>query len=86
MITAPGITLAIDALFGNMKPNVDVLRKMGMTDFSAEAPGLEIKPGTTMKVPLSTVTKALEYNEDSNNYLTGGNTSYGTLTATHFLQ
>ena len=86
MITAPGITLAIDALFGNMKPNVDVLRKMGMTDFSAEAPGLDIKPGTTMKVPLSTVTEALEYNEDSNNYLTGGDTKYGTLTATHFLQ
>lgn len=86
MITAPGITLAIDALFGNMKPNVDVLRKMGMTDFSAEAPGLDIKPGTTMKVPLSTVTEALEYDEDSNNYLTGGDTEYGTLTATHFLQ
>lgn len=86
MITAPGITLAIDALFGNLKPNVDVLRKMGMTDFSADAPGIDIKPGTTMKVPLSTVTEALEYNEDSNNYLTGGNTEYGTLTATHFLQ
>lgn len=85
-ITAPGITLAIDALFGNMKPNVDVLRKMGMTDFSAEAPGLDIKPGTTMKVPLSTVTEALAYDATSNNYLTGGSTEYGTLTATHFLQ
>lgn len=85
-LTSPGITLAIDALFGNLKPTLDVIRKMGMTDFSAGNPGVEVKPGATMKVPLSTVSEALEYNEDSNNYLTGGSTEYGTLTATHFLQ
>lgn len=87
-LTSPGITLAIEPLFGFIKPQLDIIRKIGATDFSNEAPtaGFDVKPGATVKVQLSGVSAALEYNVDSNNYLTGGTTTYGQLTATHFLQ
>ena len=85
-IQSPALTLAIDALFGNIKPALDIIKKLGPTDFSDEAPGVDIKPGTTMKVPLSTVSAALAFNDDTNNYLTGGDTEWATLTATHYLQ
>ena len=85
-LTSPGLTLAIDALFGNIKPQLDLIRRLGATDFAAENPGVDIKPGTTMKMPLSTVSEALAFDDDTNNYLTGGSTGYGTLTCTHFLQ
>lgn len=85
-LTSPGLTLAIDALFGAIKPQLDLIRRIGATDFAAENPGVDIKPGTTMKMPLSAISKALAFDESTNNYLTGGNTEYGTLTATHFLQ
>lgn len=85
-LTSPGLTLAIDALFGAIKPQLDLISRIGATDFAAENPGVDIKPGTTMKMPLSTISAALAFDEDTNNYLTGGNTEYGTLTATHFLQ
>lgn len=85
-LTSPGLTLAIDALFGAIKPQLDLIRRIGATDFAEENPGVDIKPGTTMKMPLSTISAALAFDEETNNYLTGGNTGYGTLTATHFLQ
>lgn len=85
-LTSPGLTLAIDALFGAIKPQLDLIRRIGATDFAEENPGVDIKPGTTMKMPLSTISAALAFDEETNNYLTGGNTEYGTLTATHFLQ
>lgn len=85
-IQSPALTLAIDALFGNIKPALDIIKKLGPTDFSTEAPGIDIKPGTTTKVPLSTVSAALAFNDDTNNYLTGGDTDWATLTATHYLQ
>ena len=59
-LTSPGLTLAIDALFGNIKPQLDLIRRLGATDFAAENPGVDIKPGTTMKMPLSTVSEALQ--------------------------
>lgn len=85
-IQSPALTLAIDALFGNIKPALDIIKKLGPTDFSAEAPGIDIKPGTTTKVPLSTVSAALAFDDSTNNYLTGGDTEWATLTATHYLQ
>lgn len=85
-ITSPGIVLATEALFGNVKPALDIIKKLGPTDFSAEAPGVDIKPGATIKVPLSTVSAALAFNKTSNNYRTGGTTNWATLTATHYLQ
>lgn len=85
-ITSPGIVLATEALFGNVKPALDIIKKLGPTDFSAEAPGVDIKPGATIKVPLSTVSAALAFDKDSNNYRTGGTTNWATLTATHYLQ
>ena len=85
-ITSPGVTLAIDALFGCVKPQLDIIRKLGPTDFSADAPGVDVKPGATIKVPLSTVEAASAFDASSNNYLTGGNTTWGSMTATHFLQ
>ena len=85
-LTSPGLVLAIDSLFGNIKPQLDLIRRLGATDFSADNPGIDIKPGATVKVPLSTVSEALEFDDDTNNYLTGGDTTYGQLTATHFLQ
>lgn len=85
-ITSPGIVLATEALFGNVKPALDIIKKLGPTDFSAEAPGVDIKPGATIKVPLSTVSAALAFDKTSNNYRTGGTTNWATLTATHYLQ
>ena len=85
-LQSPALTLSIDALFGNIKPSLDLITALGPTDFSAEAPGVEIKPGTTIKTMLSTVGAASPFNEESNNYLTGGNTEWATLTATHYLQ
>lgn len=85
-ITSPALTLAIDALFGHIKPALDLIDALGPTDFSAEAPGIDIKPGSTTKVPLSTVSAALAFDDSTNNYLTGGGTDWATLTATHYLQ
>lgn len=85
-LTSPALTLSIEALFGNVKPALDLIAKLGPTDFSAEAPGMDIKPGATVKVPLSTVGAAAAFDETTNNYLTGGDTEWATLTATHYLQ
>lgn len=85
-LTSPALTLSIEALFGNVKPALDLIAKLGPTDFSAEAPGMDIKPGATVKVPLSTVAAAAAFDESTNNYLTGGSTDWATLTATHYLQ
>lgn len=85
-LTSPSLTLAEVALWANIKPTLDLLKKLGGTDFTKEAPTLTVKPGTTMKVPVSSITAASEYNATSNNYLTGGTTSWASLTATHYLQ
>lgn len=85
-LTSPGLTLSIEALFGHIRPALDLIDALGPTDFSADAPGLEVKPGATIKVPLSTVSAAQAFNASTNNYLTGGNTDWASLTATHFLQ
>ena len=85
-LSSPGLVLAVPATFGYIKPQLDLIRRLGATDFSAEDPGLKTKPGVTVKYPLSAVSKALAFDDDTNNYLTGGNTEYGQLTATHFLQ
>lgn len=85
-LTSPGLVLAVEALFGHIRPDVSNLAKLGATDFSDAAPGADIKPGTTIKVPVSSVAAASEFDETTNNYRTGGATSWATLTATHFLQ
>ena len=85
-LSSPGLVLAVPATFGYIKPQLDLIRRLGATDFSAEDPGLKTKPGVTVKYPLSSVSKALAFDDDTNNYLTGGDTEYGSLTATHFLQ
>ncbi len=85
-LTSPGITLATEALFGNVKPALDLIEKLGPTDFSAEAPGIDVKPGATLKFPWSTVSAAQAYNASSNNYLTGGDTDWASLTCAHYLQ
>lgn len=85
-LTSPSLTLAEVALWGNIKPTLDLLKKLGGTDFTKDAPTLTVKPGTTMKIPVSSITAASAYNESSNNYLTGGSTSWASLTATHYLQ
>lgn len=63
-ITSPGVTLAIDALFGCVKPQLDILNRLGPTDFSKEAPGVDIKPGATIKVRLSTVQAAQAFDPE----------------------
>lgn len=85
-LTSPGLTLAIEALFGHIRPALDIIDALGPTDFSDGAPGLEVKPGATLKVPLSTVSAASAFNASSNNYLTGGDTDWASLTAAHYLQ
>ena len=85
-LTSPGLTLSIEALFGHIRPALDIIDALGPTDFSAEAPGLDVKPGATIKVPLSTVSAASAFNASSNNYLTGGDTEWASLTASHYLK
>lgn len=85
-LTSPGLTLAVPAMFGNIKPAINVLTRIGMTDFSADAPNTDVKPGATIKVPVSSVSAASAYNASTNNYLTGGTTNWATLTASHYLQ
>ncbi len=85
-LTSPALTLAIEPLFGHIRPALDLIDALGPTDFSKDAPGIDIKPGTTIKAPLSTVSAATAFNASSNNYLTGGNTDWASLTATHYLQ
>lgn len=85
-LTSPALTLAVEAMFGNIKPTLDALKKLGITDFSSEKPSAEIKPGATIKVPVSSVSAASEYNAETNHYRTGGTTDWATLTATHYLQ
>lgn len=85
-ITAPALVIATEALFGHIRPTILNLMKLGATDFSADAPGVDIKPGTTIKVPVSSVAGASAFNATTNNYRTGGTTSWAELTATHYLQ
>ena len=85
-LTNPGITMAVHALFANIKPALDLIDALGPTDFSAAEPGLDVKPGTTVKYPLSTVSAALAFDDNTHTSLTGGATDWGQLTATHFLQ
>lgn len=85
-LTSPALTLAVDTLFGYIRPSVAEFRKMGFTDFSKEAPNLQLKPGATTKYALSSVEAASEFNASTNNYLTGGTTSFGSLTCKHYLQ
>ena len=50
-LTSPALTLSIETLFGHIKPALDLIDALGPTDFSSDAPGIEIKPGATTKVP-----------------------------------
>lgn len=95
-ITSLALSMSIEAMFGAAKPATDTLQKLGSVDFSDAAPGIDIKPGSTIKVPFSTVKEAVAFKSKQevdaagsgtvNNYLTGGTTSYGDLAATHYLQ
>lgn len=85
-LTSPALTLATEAMFGNIKPALDLLRRLGPTDFSAGAPEYVVKPGATIKVPVSSIAAAQAYNDSTNNYLTGGNTDWAGLTCAHYLQ
>ena len=57
-LTSPALTLSVEAMFANIKPTLTALKKLGITDFSADAPGVDIKPGNTIKVPVSSVAAA----------------------------
>ena len=85
-ITSPALSMSIEALFAAVKPATDTLQKLGAIDFTDEAPGIDIKPGATINVPIASVTAASEYNTSSNHYGTGGATSFASLTAKHYLQ
>lgn len=85
-ITNPGLIIAVEALFGFIRPAIINLSKLGATDFGAGQPNVEIKPGATIKVPVSSVSGALPYDEETNNYTTGGDTDWATLVAMHFLK
>ncbi len=41
-MTSPALTLSIEAMFGNIKPTLTAIKKLGVTDFSAEKPGVDI--------------------------------------------
>ena len=85
-LTSPALTVAVPALFGAVRPALDLLRRIGPTDFSADAPDYDVKPGATVKIPVSTVSAASVYNDSTNNYLTGGTTNWASLVCSHYLQ
>ena len=85
-MTLTGIALSIAEMFANIRPATDTLQKLGAVDFSSAAPGIDIKPNATIKVPLSSISAASAFNTSTNHYGTGGTTTYGDLTATHYLQ
>ena len=85
-LTSLALSLCVEEMFANIRPATDTLQRLGTVDFSDSVPGLDVKPGATLKIPLSTVSAAGVYNASSNNYGTGGATSFGDLTATHYLQ
>lgn len=85
-LSSPALTLAVPALFGNVKPVLNAIKRLGPTDFSADAPEFAVKPGATVKVPVASITAAAEYNESTNNYGTGGATDWASLTAKHYLK
>lgn len=85
-LTSPALTVAVPALFGAVRPTLNTLRRIGATDFSADAPDYDIKPGATIKVPISSVSAASAYDASTNNYLTGGTTDWASLTCTHYLK
>ena len=86
-IQSPALSLAVPAMFGNIKPVVDAVRKLGMTDFAADANGIiDVKPGATIKVPVSSISAASAFDESANNYLTGGVTTWADMTCVHYLQ
>ena len=41
-LTSPAVTLSIEALFANIKPTLTAIKKLGVTDFSADKPGVDI--------------------------------------------
>lgn len=85
-LTSPALIVAVPALFGAIRPTLDTLRRLGATDFSADAPEYTIKPGATVKIPISSITAAVAYNDSTNNYKTGGTTDWATLVCTHYLK
>lgn len=85
-LSSPALTVAVPALFGKIAPALDLLKRIGPTDFSADAPEYAVKPGATVKIPVSTVAAASEYNDSTNNYLTGGTTTWASLVCSHYLQ
>lgn len=85
-LNSPAILLAMEALFGNIKPALDVIKRLGTMDFSDQAPTFDVKPGATIKIPVSSVAAASEYHATNNNYRTGGDTAWAELVAKHFLK
>ena len=85
-LESPACVLAIEAMFANIKPGLDGITKLGTTDFSKDAPGVQVKPGATIKVPISSVSAAGTYDASSNHYGTGGDTSWAELTCAHYLK
>lgn len=85
-ISSLALAMSVEAMFANIKPALDTLQKLGACDFSKEAPGIDIKPNSTLKIPISSVAAANAFNASSNNYHTGGTTTFADLTATHYLQ
>jgi len=85
-ISSASLVAANDALFGDITPVINAIKKLGCYDFTDGAPAHEVKPGSTVKVQIQAVTAASAFNASTNNYLTGGSTGWATLTASHYLQ
>lgn len=85
-ISSASLAVANDALFGDITPVIDAIRKLGAYNFTDGAPAHDVKPGATVKVQIQAVAAAAAFNTSTNNYLTGGTTGWATLTASHYLQ
>lgn len=81
-LSSPSVVTAIPAFFGAIKPAVDFLKRLGVTDFAKTQP--LAAPGATTKIPVASIAAASAYDASSNNYGTAGDTAWATISPVHF--
>lgn len=87
-IQSPALSVGLATLFGDIRPALDVVKRLGGSyDFSDGPDGIVLAPaGETVKVPISSVNAAGVYNATTNNYFTGADTDWASMTPTLYLK
>lgn len=84
-INSIALQLSVAELFKQALPAVDLIAKLGYTDFSASAPEIKIGSGQTVKMPLGDSGVADVFAKGTNDYLSSADPDLVNLTATHIL-